>query len=160
MESQGQIAAPLPGLGGAVGVALVSLGLVCVLAYAVLRFLSRRGFGQASGPIRILGRCALEPRRSLYLIEVAGRRLLVGTGDGPMTTLADLGAEAPVSAIGPAGTSPPELALAAAARAPGHASEEPVSASMSVSVSGSAPTRFAAVLQRVRGRQRRGAGAP
>ena len=88
MESAGQ----LPGLGGSLAISLVSLGIVCVLAYVSLRFLGKRGIGRASGPIRVLGRCPLEPRRALYLVETAGRCFLVGVGDGPMTMLAEVGA--------------------------------------------------------------------
>lgn len=88
MESAGQ----LPGLGGSLAVSLISLGIVCLIAYLSLRFLSRRGVGRASGPIKVLARCPLEPRRSLYLIETAGRCFLVGVGDGPMTMLAEVGA--------------------------------------------------------------------
>lgn len=72
----------------------VSLGLVCVLAYVVLKWLNRRGIGHGGGgPMRILGRCPLEPRRSLYVVEVAGRCFMVGVGDGPMALLAELDAE-------------------------------------------------------------------
>jgi len=88
MESAGQ----LPGLGGSLAISLVSLGIVCVLAYVSLRFLGKRGIGRASGPIRVLARCPLEPRRALYLVETAGRCFLVGVGDGPMTMLAEVGA--------------------------------------------------------------------
>jgi len=99
MEGTGQ----LPGLGGSLAVSLASLGIVCLLAYVSLRFLARRGFGRGAGasadPIRVLGRCPLEPRRSLYLVEVAGRRFLVGVGGGPMTALAEL---APTDVIPPA----------------------------------------------------------
>lgn len=86
METAGQ----LPGLGGSLAVSLVSLGVVCLIAYVTLRFLSRRGVGRANGPIKVLARCPLEPRRSLYLIETAGRCFLVGVGDGPMTMLAEV----------------------------------------------------------------------
>jgi flagellar biosynthetic protein FliO len=89
MESAGQ----LPGLGGSLAVSLVSLGVVCLLAVLTLRFLGRRGLGRAAGPIKVLGRCPLEPRRALYLIETAGRCFLVGVGDGPMTMLAEVGAD-------------------------------------------------------------------
>ncbi|MES1206093.1 MAG: flagellar biosynthetic protein FliO [Pseudomonadota bacterium] len=71
---------------------LVSLGVVCLIAYVSLRLLARRGVGRAAGPIRVLARCPLEPRRSLYLVEAAGRCFLVGVGDGPMTMLAEVGA--------------------------------------------------------------------
>ena len=120
MESAGQ----LPGLGGSLAVSLVSLGVVCLIAYVGLRFLSRRGVGRARGPIKILARCPLEPRRSLYLVETAGRCFLLGVGDGPMTMLAEVSPEEAVAA------GAPETIAAAPA------------------------TRFADVLDRVRGRQR------
>lgn len=96
MDSAGQ----LPGLGGSLAVSLISLGVVCLIAYLSLRFLSRRGIGRASGPIKVLARCPLEPRRSLYLVETGGRCFLVGVGDGPMTMLAEVGA-AEVKAAAP-----------------------------------------------------------
>ncbi|MBC8131345.1 MAG: flagellar biosynthetic protein FliO [Deltaproteobacteria bacterium] len=88
MESAGE----LPGLGGSLAASLLSLGVVCLVAYLSLRFLSRRGVGRVSGPIKVLARCPLEPRRSLYLIETAGRCFLVGVGEGPMTMLAEVAA--------------------------------------------------------------------
>jgi len=72
-------------------VSLVSLGVVCLLAYVALKLLSRRGLGRPNGPIKVLARCPLEPRRALYVVEAAGRSFLIGVGDGPMTMLAELG---------------------------------------------------------------------
>jgi len=93
MESSGQLPVVATGLGGSLAISLVSLGLVCLLAYIVLKLIGRRAlFASAKGPIRVLGRCALEPRRSVYLVEAVGRCFLIGVGDGPLTTLADLGA--------------------------------------------------------------------
>jgi flagellar biogenesis protein FliO len=80
----------LPGLGGSIAVTFLSLGLVCLLAFAFLRWLNRRGVTQGRGPIRVLARCPLEPRRSLFLIEAAGRCFLIGSGDSAMTMLAEL----------------------------------------------------------------------
>lgn len=94
MESAGA----LPGLGGSLAVSLVSLGVVCLVAYVSLRFLSRRGVGRQTGPIKVVARCPLEPRRSLYLIEAAGRCFLVGVGDGPMTMLAEVPKPAAIEA--------------------------------------------------------------
>ena len=68
----------------------VSLALVCFVAYFVLRWLGRRGVGLSDDCVRVLGRCFLEPRRSVYLIETAGRCFLVGVGDGPMSLLAEI----------------------------------------------------------------------
>ena len=84
----------LPTLGwGSVAMSLASLGVVCVLAYVALRWLAGRGVGRPLGAIKILARCPLEPRRSVYLIETAGRCFLVGVGDGPMSLLAELDAD-------------------------------------------------------------------
>lgn len=95
-------AADLPGLGGSIAVSLVSLAVVCLFAYVSLRFLARRGVGRATGAIRVLARCPLEPRRSLYIVESAGRCFLVGVGDGPMTVLAELDRSAALTADGTA----------------------------------------------------------
>src|SRR5437660_757794 len=82
--------AELPGLGGSIALTFVSLGIVCLIAYVALRWLARRGLGRSSGPLRVISRCSLEPRRSLYLVEAAGRCFMVGVGDGPMALLAEL----------------------------------------------------------------------
>ncbi|HXU64516.1 MAG TPA: flagellar biosynthetic protein FliO [Polyangia bacterium] len=70
-----------------------SLGVVCLVAWGALRLLAGRGIGKTTGAVRVLARCPLEPRRSVYVIEAGGRCLLVGVGDGPMTVLAELEAE-------------------------------------------------------------------
>ena len=46
--------------------------------------------GRSDECIRVLGRCFLEPRRSVYLIAAGGRCFLVGVGDGPMSLLAEI----------------------------------------------------------------------
>jgi len=70
---------------------LVVLGAVCALAWFGLRWLSRRAFALGGkGPIKVLARAALEPRRTLYVVEVGGKTLLIGAGEGPLATLAEL----------------------------------------------------------------------
>jgi flagellar protein FliO/FliZ len=86
----GASAADLPGLGSSFAWSLLSLAVVCLLAYVALRWLSRRGVGRSEGPVRVVARCSLEPRRAVYLIEVAGRCFLVGGGDGPLSLLAEI----------------------------------------------------------------------
>jgi flagellar biosynthetic protein FliO len=83
---------PLPetNLGGSLAVTFLSLGLVCLLAYVSLKWLGRRGVGQGNGPLRIVARLPLEPRRTLFLVEVAGRCFLIGAGEGAMSTLAEI----------------------------------------------------------------------
>jgi flagellar biosynthetic protein FliO len=96
-------AGALPTLGwGSLAMSFLSLGVVCVVAYLALRWLAGRGVGRSMGVVRVLARCPLEPRRSVYLIETAGRCFLVGVGDGPMALLAEVdgakvahGADAP-----------------------------------------------------------------
>jgi len=86
----GASAADLPGLGASFALSLLSLAVVCLLAYVALRWLARRGAGRSDGPVRVLARCSLEPRRAVYLVQVAGRCFLVGVGDGPMSLLAEI----------------------------------------------------------------------
>ena|SRR5688572_19795791 len=95
----GAPAAELPSLGGSIALSFLSLGLVCLLAWLALRWLSRRGVGRSGGPLQVVARCALEPRRSVYVIEAAGRCFLVGVGDGPMSLLAELDAVAVKAAV-------------------------------------------------------------
>ena len=86
--------AALPGIGWqSLALSLASLGVVCLVAWGALRLLAGRGFGKAIGAVRIVARCPLEPRRSVYVIEAAGRCFLIGVGDGPMTVLAELDAD-------------------------------------------------------------------
>jgi len=77
--------AELPGgYGIALLQTLLALAAVCILAWVVLRWGARRGFGLGAsrGRVRVLERVPLDPRRSLYLVKVADRVLLVGAGDG------------------------------------------------------------------------------
>ena len=85
--------------------ALLALVAVCLLAYVVLRFLGKRVYGAPAGEglMRIVARLPLEPRRSLYLVEVAGRHLLIGTGEnGAPATLAEIDAATVKAASPPA----------------------------------------------------------
>jgi flagellar biogenesis protein FliO len=76
------------------------LGVVCFAAFWVLRWLGRKGVGRPDASVRVIGRCFLEPRRSVYLIESGGRCFLVGVGDGPMSMLAEIDKSAiPVPAV-------------------------------------------------------------
>jgi flagellar biosynthetic protein FliO len=116
------VAPELPSLGGSLALSFLSLGLVCLLAYVALRWLSGRGVGQGAGPIRIVGRCPVDPKRALYVVETAGRCFLVGASDGGMNLIAEL--------------DPKQLPIAAASSLAGKA----------------AGVRFAELLARLRGR--------
>ena len=120
--------AQVPGLGwGSLALSFVSLGAVCLLAWGALRVLAGRGIGRASsGVVRVLARCPLEPRRSVYVIEVAGRCFLVGVGDGPMSLLAELdGARIPASAAAVASGAGFSDVLARVLGKPGDAASSP-----------------------------------
>jgi flagellar protein FliO/FliZ len=97
----GDGAAQLPGIGWeSLMLSFASLGVVCLVAWGTLRLLAGRGIGKASGAVRVLARCPLEPRRSVYVIEIAGRCFLVGVGDGPMALLAELDADKVKTLVG------------------------------------------------------------
>jgi flagellar protein FliO/FliZ len=84
-------AGQLPGVGWeSLALSFLSLGVVCLVAYFALKLLAGKGFGRGTGAIRMVARLPLEPRRSVYVIEAAGRCFLVGVGDGPMSVLAEL----------------------------------------------------------------------
>ncbi len=75
-------------LPGGYGVALlqtlVALAAVCVLAWVVLKWSANRGLttiGQGKR-VKVLERVPLDARRSLYLVEVGDKVLLLGAGEG------------------------------------------------------------------------------
>ncbi|MFK7999032.1 MAG: flagellar biosynthetic protein FliO [Polyangiales bacterium] len=76
-------AAELPaGYGAALLQGIISLGAVCILAWVLLRFGARRGLGTGGGQrIKVLERANLDARRSLYIVEVGEKCLLLGAGD-------------------------------------------------------------------------------
>jgi flagellar biosynthetic protein FliO len=73
----------------------VVLAIVCVVAWLVVRFGGRwlvGARGRARG-MDVLARLPLEPRRSLYVVEVAGKTLLVGTSEMGLNVLSELDGE-------------------------------------------------------------------
>jgi len=93
----------MPGTGAAASygdllmTSLVVLGAVCVAAFVLVRVLGRvLATGRARGAhlLDVVARVPLEPRRSLYVVEVAGKTLLVGTSEMGLSVLSELdGAE-------------------------------------------------------------------
>lgn len=74
---------------------LVVLGGVCVAAFVVVRLVGRfLATGRARGAhlLDVVARVPLEPRRSLYVVEVAGKTLLVGTSEMGLSVLSELDA--------------------------------------------------------------------
>ena len=63
---------------------LVVLGAVCVGAFVLVRLVGRfLATGRVRGAhlLDVVARVPLEPRRSLYVVDVAGKTLLVGTSE-------------------------------------------------------------------------------
>ena len=75
----------------------VALAFVCALAVGALRLLGPRRL-QAKR-LRVVERLPLDARRSLYVVEVDGRQLLLGAGDGPLTLVTELVKPSPVKAV-------------------------------------------------------------
>jgi len=77
---------------------LLFTSLVVLAAVSVAAFVAVRVFGRllASGRARgahlmdVVARVPLEPRRSLYVVEVAGKTLLVGTSEMGLSVLSEL----------------------------------------------------------------------
>ncbi|HEY8432912.1 MAG TPA: flagellar biosynthetic protein FliO [Sandaracinaceae bacterium] len=79
---------PAGGYGLALLQTLLALAAVCILAWVVLRWSARRGFGLGRpGRVRVLERVPLDGRRSLYLVAIGARVLLIGAGEGAAPTL-------------------------------------------------------------------------
>jgi flagellar biosynthetic protein FliO len=99
---------PEPSYGTFLLQTLIVLAVVCVLAWLVLRFGVRRLYsGGGHGPLRVLARLPLEPRRTLYIVDAAGKTFFVGMSDGgPVTLLAELDPAAVEAALAAAQSEP------------------------------------------------------
>lgn len=72
---------------------LLVLGAVCVAAFAAVRLFGRvmgAGRNTATHLMNVVARVSLEPRRSLYVVAVAGKTLLVGTSEMGLSVLTEL----------------------------------------------------------------------
>src|SRR5512144_688758 len=72
---------------------LLVLGGVCIAAFVAVRlFGCVLATGRARGAhlMDVVARVPLEPRRSLYVVEVAGKTLLVGTSEMGLSVLSEL----------------------------------------------------------------------
>jgi flagellar protein FliO/FliZ len=72
---------------------LLVLGAVCIAAFVAVRLFGRLlATGRARGAhlLDVVARVPLEPRRSLYVVEVAGKTLLVGTSEMGLSVLSEL----------------------------------------------------------------------
>ena len=71
---------------------LVTLLAIVVLAALVLYGGRRLGLGRPSGPLELLGRLPLDPRRAVYLVRVGKLVYVVGASEGGLTRLGELDA--------------------------------------------------------------------
>ncbi len=88
---------------------LLTLGLVCAAAFAVLYGARRLGVGRASGPVTLAGHLPLDGRRAIYLVRVGAQVFVVGASEAGLTKLGEI----PSEAI-PAAAPEPESAFAKA----------------------------------------------
>ena len=91
----------MPGSGAAASygdlliTSLVVLMAVCIGAFVVVKVVGRfLATGRVRGAhlLDVVARIPLEPRRSLYVVEVAGKTLLVGTSEMGLSVLSELDA--------------------------------------------------------------------
>lgn len=74
---------------------VLALAFVCGIAYLIFRVILPRlatNYG-ANSMIRIVDRAGLEARKTLYVIEVAGKWLLVSTSEAGVQMISDLDPE-------------------------------------------------------------------
>lgn len=71
----------------------VTLLAVVALAVLILVGARRLGIGRPSGPMQLLGRLPLDARRSVYLVQIGGRVLVLGVSEAGLTKLAQLRAD-------------------------------------------------------------------
>jgi len=82
------------------------------LVWLFLRSLGQRGLGRSEGPVRVLQRVVLEPRKALYLVRAGDKTLLIGCADGAAPALiAELpeGASVPEASALPEPSTTPEI---------------------------------------------------
>lgn len=69
---------------------LVTLSLLLVFAVALRVTSHRAAFGRARGPLELLGRLPLDPRRTVYLVRVGESVFVVGGSEGGLTKLGEV----------------------------------------------------------------------
>ena len=72
---------------------LVVLVAACVAAYVIVRVVGRlvaTGRARGAALLDVVARVPLEPRRALYVVEVANKTLLVGTSEMGLAVLSEL----------------------------------------------------------------------
>ena len=92
---------------------LVALLFICAVAWLLLRVMGRytNGLGPSKSMIEIVERVAIDQRKSLYIMKVTGRWLLVGSSETGLQLLTELD---PKDAAQAAEANPRRLRIAAA----------------------------------------------
>ncbi len=62
---------------------------ICFTAFIALKYVSKVHV-RSQGPMKILGRLPIEGRRSVVVIDIAGKTLIVGNSEAGMHTLGEL----------------------------------------------------------------------
>ena len=74
---------------------------VCGAAWAILFGARKLGFGRANGPISLLGQLPLDARRSVFLVRVGPKVLVVGASESGLSKLSEMEASELVDATVP-----------------------------------------------------------
>lgn len=87
----------------------LTLLAVCGIAFVVLFGARRLGVGRPRGPVKLVGHLPLEARRSVYLVEVGSKVLVLGASEAGLVRLGELapGELAPRAATDAAGDAAP-----------------------------------------------------
>ncbi|HKE59888.1 MAG TPA: flagellar biosynthetic protein FliO [Pyrinomonadaceae bacterium] len=74
---------------------IVALGFVCLLAYVLLRYVLPRVnvASNSKSMVRVVDRVPVDQKRSLYVVEVTGRWLLLGSSETGMNLISELDPE-------------------------------------------------------------------
>ncbi|MBK9033377.1 MAG: flagellar biosynthetic protein FliO [Myxococcales bacterium] len=91
-DAAAQAATSGAGYGGLLLTTVLLLIAVCVVAVVVVRLLRRGLEGRPVGErlVTVLARVPLEPRRSLYVVRVGGKTLLLGASEGGLGLVTEL----------------------------------------------------------------------
>ena len=82
------------------------LAVVAALAVLVSYAARRAGLGRALGPVELLARLPLETRRSVYVVRVVDRVLIIGASEAGLVKLGEVPAESAAQALAPPEASP------------------------------------------------------
>lgn len=82
---------PPTGYGLALAQTLLALAAVCALAWWLLRWSASRGlFTRAGRHVTVLDHTSLDARRSVWVVRVGAKVLVLGAGDQSLTLLTEL----------------------------------------------------------------------